>query len=144
MNIKDFGLVEYDNCFIPYVVDLLEKSRKLYVPISDDILRVSIETGKPIITFGLPKNIRKYIEKNSYTLSVRKTKAPKITTLVQTPLSGGIIDFSFRKENPKDWLKEGILVTTLEESKILTNFWKIDYFLGETDFDEDILSFIRS
>ena len=144
MNIKDFGLVEHDSCFIPYVVDFLEKNNKFYVPISNDIMRVSIEIGKPIITFGLPKNIRKYIEKNSYTLSVRKTKASKIVALVQTPLSGEIIDFSFGKENPKDWLKEGVLVTTLEESKILTRFWRVDYFLGETNFDKDILSFIRS
>jgi len=144
MNIKDFGLVEYDNCFIPYIRNFLIDSNQFFVPITDSMLFRSVIIGKPIITFGLPKNIRKYIEKNSYTLSVRKTKAPKITALVQTPLSGGIIDFSFRKEKSEDWLKEGILVTTLEESKILTNFWKIDYFLGETDFDKDILSFIRS
>lgn len=143
MNIKDFGLVEYDNCFIPYIRNFLIDNNQFFIPITSSMMFRSVIIGKPIITFGLPKNIRKYIEKNGYTLSVRKTKAPKITTLVQTPLSGGIIDFSFRKENPKDWLKEGILVTTLEESKILTNFWRVDYFLGDNNFDEDILAFIR-
>lgn len=144
MNIKDFGLVEYDSCFIPYIRNFLIDSNQFFVPIIDSMLFRSVIIGKPIITFGLPKNIRKYIEKNSYTLSARKTKAPKITALVQTPLSGGIIDFSFNKEKPESWLKDGVLVTTLEESKILTNFWRIDYFLGDNNFDEDILAFIRS
>lgn len=82
---------------------------------------------KPFITFGLPKKVKKYIEKNTKFIPNIKTKYSKIKALVQSPVVGGIIDVGISKEKINDWFEKGIYVMSLEEAKEYSKYFNVSF-----------------
>ena len=82
----------------------------------------------PFITFGLPKKVKKYIEKNTKFIPNIKTKYPKIKALVQSPTVGGIIDVGTTKEKINYWFEKGIYVMSLEEAKEYSKYFNASFF----------------
>ena len=83
---------------------------------------------KPFITFGLPKKVKKYIEKNAKFIPNIKTKYPKIKALVQSPTIGGIIDVGITKEKINYWFEKGVYVMSLEEAKEYSKYFNVSFF----------------
>ena len=81
----------------------------------------------PFITFGLPKKVKKYIEKNTKFIPNIKTKYSKIKALVQSPVVGGIIDVGVSKEKINDWFEKGIYVMSLEEAKEYSKYFNVSF-----------------
>lgn len=81
----------------------------------------------PFITFGLPKKVKKYIEKNTKFIPNIKTKYSKIKALVQSPVVGGIIDVGISKEKINDWFEKGIYVMSLEEAKEYSKYFNVSF-----------------
>ena len=81
----------------------------------------------PFITFGLPKKVKKYIEKKAKFIPSIKTKYPKIKTLVQSPVVGGIIDIGTTKEKINYWFEKGIYVMSLEEAKEYSKYFNASF-----------------
>lgn len=81
----------------------------------------------PFITFGLPKKVKKYIEKNTKFIPNIKTKYSKIKALVQSPVVGGIIDVGMSKEKINDWFEKGIYVMSLEEAKEYSKYFNVSF-----------------
>lgn len=83
---------------------------------------------KPFITFGLPKKVKKYIEKHTKFIPSIKTKYPKIKALVQSPTIGGIIDVGITKEKINYWFEKGVYVMSLEEAKEYSKYFNVSFF----------------
>ena len=82
----------------------------------------------PFITFGLPKKVKKQIEKNAKFIPNIKTKYPKIKALVQSPVVGGIIDIGTAEEKISYWFEKGIYVMSLEEAKEYSKYFNVSFF----------------
>lgn len=84
-------------------------------------------SDKPFMTYGLPKDIKKFLKKKANVLSEIKTNYAKIQALVQSPVVGNIIDVGYSKEKPNTWIKEGIYVMSLEEAKEYSKIFNVSF-----------------
>lgn len=86
------------------------------------------KSPNPFIIFGLPKKVKKYIEKHAKFIPNIKTKYPKIKALVQSPVVGGIIDIGTAEEKISYWFEKGIYVMSLEEAKEYSKYFNVSFF----------------
>lgn len=103
------------------------KNNQSYTEIPLDMALMNID--KPFMTFGLPKKIKRYVEKKAYSI-IKKPKSayPNILFIVQCPIVGKMIDSLSKnfveriregsQKSIKEWFNEGCYVMTLEEAEI--------------------------
>lgn len=114
-------------------------------PLTENLFSVPLDfaianVDKPFITYGLPKNLKKYIEKNAKNIIplIKKTKYPKYTALVQSPITGMLIDVFNTKEKVKKWFSDGIYVMTLEEANEYRKYFISDFFSMDSEVNKII------
>ncbi|MCH5291984.1 MAG: hypothetical protein J1D88_09575 [Treponema sp.] len=83
---------------------------------------------KPFVTFGLPKKLRKYIEKRAKNIvKVKGWRKGRVTIAAPGPSEGialwiypskGKLKEPITEENTKKWFEEGVSLMTMEEGKI--------------------------
>ena len=99
-------------------------------------LAVTNIRNKPFMTYGLPKDVKKYVEKNAAKVlpKIKKTKYPKVRALVQSPVSGNIIDITDNKQKTEEWFfSSAIYVMTLEEAKEYCKYFNSGFFAMEPE-----------
>lgn len=95
--------------------------------------------NKPFMTYGLPKDVKKYIEKNAAKVlpKIKKSKYPKYKAIVQSPISGNIIDISKDKniyKDVEDWFfTYATYIMTLEEAKEYCKYFNSGFFTMEPE-----------
>jgi len=133
MNIDDYEIVEYKNCMFVYSTRFDKGFHGFAVDMG---IQVANMKDKVIITFGLPKEIKKYIESRALCLASKRTKFPKYTAIFQSPEAGKMIDIGDKKDrkNIDFYLDCGNYVMTIEEAKIVADFTENTFFtFGITD-----------
>ena len=118
MNGYEVLIIEKINLVLP------EGFTKNLVPL-DFVIKNS---QNPFIIFGLPKKVKKYIEKYTKFIPNIKTKYHKIKALVQSPVVGGIIDIGTVKEKISYWFEKGVYVMSLEEAKEYSKYFNVSFF----------------
>lgn len=84
-------------------------------------------TNVPFMTYGLPKNIKKYIEKNTKNIFPKIKTKHKERAIVQSLPIGSIIDITSTKEKISYWFKYGCYLMTLEEAEIYKKLFNSKY-----------------
>lgn len=84
-------------------------------------------SDKPVWVIGVPGKVKKAVMKLTKNVfdSRGKSKLPKVKALVQTPVTGGIIDLSDSKQDVNYWFENGSYVMTIEEAEM----W-LEHFAG--------------
>ena len=107
---------------------------KAVLVLPDDIsdLAIPIEfafnnTDIPFMTYGLPKNIKKYVEKNAKNIFPPLKTKHKEKAIVQSLPVGSIIDITDTKEKISYWFKYGCYLMTLEEAEIYKKLFNSNY-----------------
>ena len=84
-------------------------------------------TNVPFMAYGLPKNIKKYVEKNAKNIFPKIKTKYKERAIVQSLPVGSIIDITNTKEKTSYWFKYGCYLMTLEEAEIYKNLFNSNY-----------------
>ena len=93
---------------------------EIVMPIEDGIMHSNL-TGKKIMTFGLPKKLRKYIEKNTKNIFTAEKSKNKFT--VMSPNAGFIIEKAEKKDTPEKLYPSGVYVMTEAEKDIYKEYF---------------------
>lgn len=116
------------------------KNNQPYIEIPLDMALMNID--KPFMTFGLPKKIKRYVEKKAYSI-IKKPKSayPNILLYVSCPIVGTMIfplseNFVERirvgsQKSIKKYFNEGSYVMTLEEAEIYRQHFDCAYICAE-------------
>ena len=100
----------------------------------------------PVIPFGIPKEVVKFLKKNNITLAKTpsENKFKKIYASVQSPLVGTITDIYTDKKYIKDNFENGIFTMTIEEAVIYQKYFESHFILSPFDNSADVLLYINS
>ena len=93
---------------------------ELIMPLDNGIMYSNM-SGKKIMTFGLPKKLRKYIEKNTKNIFIAEKSKNKYT--VMSPNVGSIIEKAEKKDTPEKLYSSGVYVMTETEKNIYKEYF---------------------
>ena len=107
---------------------------------------------KPFVTFGLPKKLKKYVEKKARNIiEAPKSKKRKFTIVAPGPEEGiGMWiytrdkDTSITEKNKNEWFRQGATLMTVEEAVVFAKLFDKSFFSGgsleadnvESEFNE--------
>lgn len=129
----------YSSSFYKY--DERYKVEGAYIPLGIALKNLD----KPFVTFGLPKKLKKYIEKRAKNIvkSVKSEKG-KFNILVPGPAEGKGMwifkstdkDMKMTEKNKKTWLCDGPALMTVEEASVYAKLFD-KFFISGGSLDAD-------
>ena len=128
------NLDDYEALVRKEVVIVLPSNPKKCKKMGNEIplsLAIANVRNKPFMAYGLPKDVKKYVEKNAAKVlpKIKKSKYPKYKAIVQSPISGNIIDITKGNEDIEDcFFTYATYIMTLEESKEYCKYFNSGFF----------------
>ena len=130
----------YTSSFLP--LGEWSKAEGTYIPLGIALANLD----KPFMTFGLPKKLKKYIEKRARNvLEVPKSKKGKFSILAPGPEEGiGMWIYERKKrgalteKNKEYWFQQGAALMTVEEAIVYGKLFDKFFFSDDTPASDEV------